>query len=124
MGQDAALEDSVGALHHAREGKLPPTMLSISSIALSGMSAAQHNAQAAAHNIANLATPNFRRQQVEQASAAAGGVSTSISRAAQPGSSLETDLVGVLQAKNAFLANLAVFRASVRTTGSLLDAVS
>jgi len=99
-------------------------MHSTSSIALSGMSAAQFAARASAHNIANLATPDFRRRQVELISAAAGGVSTSLSRVARPGSSLETDLVGMLEAKNAFLANLAVFRASVRTTGSLLDAVS
>ena len=38
-----------------------------------------------------------------------------------PGDSLESDVVGLLQAKNAFLANLAVFRAGDRMMGALLD---
>jgi len=37
------------------------------------------------------------------------------------GSSIEQDLVAQLQAKNAFLANLAVFRGGSRATGSLPD---
>jgi flagellar hook protein FlgE len=34
---------------------------------------------------------------------------------------MESDLVGLLQAKNGFLANLAVFRTSHQMMGSLLD---
>jgi hypothetical protein len=34
---------------------------------------------------------------------------------------METDIVGLLQSKNAFLANLAVFRTSDRMLGSLFD---
>jgi flagellar hook protein FlgE len=37
---------------------------------------------------------------------------------------MATDLVGLLTSKNAFLANLAVFRTSDRMLGSLLDATS
>ena len=37
------------------------------------------------------------------------------------GSSLESDMVGQLQAKNSFLANLAVFKTSDKMTGALLD---
>lgn len=99
-------------------------MSSISAIALSGMSAAQSSMHASAHNIANLGTTAFRRQQTVQAEQALGGVSTSLRQLPQPGNALETDLVTQLQAKNAFLANLAVFRAHDRMTGSLLDAVS
>jgi flagellar basal body rod protein FlgF len=99
-------------------------MLSTSAIALSGMSAAQTSLQASAHNIANLSTDGFRREQVLQTQAASGGVDASLVQAADSGSSLETDVVGLLQAKNSFLANLAVFRAGNRMMGSLLDAVS
>ena len=94
-----------------------------SAIALSGMSAAQSSLHASAHNIANLGTAPFRRQQVVQAEQASGGVSASLRQLPHPGNALETDLVSQLQAKNAFLANLAVFRAQDRMAGSLLDAV-
>ncbi len=97
-------------------------MSSISAIAVSGMSAAQLRLQTSAHNIANLSTDGFRRQQVQQSSNPLGGVRASVTQARQPGHSLETDVVAQLQAKNDFLASLAVFRTSDRVTGSLLDA--
>ena len=99
-------------------------MNSTSAIALSGMSAAQYGLRASAHNIANLNTAGFRRQQAVQSTDAAGGVGTTLRQAAQPGNMLEADVVDQLQAKNAFLANLAVFRAHDRMAGSLLDALS
>lgn len=98
--------------------------MSTFAISLSGMNAAQTHLQASAHNIANLATDGFRRQQATPASMPSGGVSVSLAPAAEPGSSLETDMVGLLEAKNAFLANLAVFKTSDRMVGSLLDTVS
>jgi flagellar hook protein FlgE len=97
-------------------------MLSTSAIALSGMNAAGIGLQASAHNIANLATPGFRRELALQASSAFGGVSASLARAPVAASALESDVVGLLQSKNSFLANLAVFRAGDRMLGSLLDA--
>ena len=42
-------------------------MNSTSSIALSGLQAAQSAVRASAHNLANLATDGFRRQQVQPA---------------------------------------------------------
>lgn len=96
-------------------------MTSIASIALSGMNAAQVSLRTRGHNIANLGTDNFRREQVLQAEAVDGGTTTSVTRAAGPGHSLETDMVGQLQAKNAFLANLAVFKTSDRMAEALLD---
>jgi hypothetical protein len=42
-------------------------------------------------------------------------------RTAQEGASLETDMVAQLQAKNSFLANLAVFKTSNAMAGVLLD---
>ena len=96
-------------------------MSSVSAIALSGMNAAQTGLQAGAHNIANLGTRNFRRQEVVQSTQAAGGVTTTLTQASDSGDAMETDMVGQLQSKNAFLANLAVFRTSDRMTGALLD---
>ena len=96
-------------------------MSSVSAIALSGMNAAQTGLLAGAHNIANLGTRNFRRQEVVQSAQAEGGVTTTLTQAADTGHAMETDIVGQLESKNAFLANLAVFRTSDRMTGSLLD---
>ena len=98
--------------------------MSVSAIALSGMNAAQTGLQVTAHNIANLNTEGFRRQQVLQSSVAPAGVSTTLTRSAQPGESMITDMVGLLQSKNAFLANLALFRHQDDAIGSLLDAVA
>jgi flagellar hook protein FlgE len=96
-------------------------MSSSSAIALSGMSAARVGIQASAHNIANLNTEGFRRQQVVQSAAPSGGVGVSLSQAGEAGNAPETDVVALLQAKNSFLANLAVFRTGDRMMGSLLD---
>jgi flagellar hook-associated protein FlgK len=92
-----------------------------SAIALSGLAASQLGLQVSAHNIANLNSADFRRQQVVQTANPAGGVSTALRQAAQPGNSLEADVVDQLEAKNAFLANLAVFRTQDRMAGALLD---
>jgi len=96
-------------------------MTSTASIALSGMNAAQVVLRSSGHNIANLGTRDFRREQVLQTEAAAGGTTTSLTRAEQPGHALATDLVGQLQARNAFLANLAVFKTADRMAEALLD---
>ena len=96
-------------------------MASISSIALSGMRAAQTSLGASAHNVANLNTPGFRRQEVVQTEEKEGGVSTTITQSRVEGPALETDLVAQLQAKNAFLANLSVFKTSNQMAGALLD---
>ena len=96
-------------------------MSSISSIALSGMNAAQTALNAAANNVANSNTPGFRRDQVQQSQQADDGVTTSVSKASADGAALVDDLVAQLQAKNAFLANLQVFKTSNKTFGALLD---
>ncbi len=96
-------------------------MTSVSSISLSGMNAAQTRLDSSAHNIANTETTPFRRQEVIQNAQKDGGVSTSLGKSALEGSALETDMVAQLQAKNAFLANLAVFKTSNQMAGALLD---
>jgi hypothetical protein len=50
-----------------------------------------------------------------------GGVSAGVRTASQPGAALETDLVAQLQAKNAFLVNLAVFKTSNKMAGALFS---
>ena len=96
-------------------------MASISSIALSGMNAAQTQLEASASNVANLATSGHRRQEAVQTAQASGGVTTQTVRAQAVGSSLEADVVAQLQAKNSFLANLAVFKTGNTLMGALLD---
>lgn len=96
-------------------------MNSLPSIALSGMHAAQTALDVSAHNVANLGTPGFKRQQVEQQEVSGGGVSTRITRSEQTGDALEEDLVAQLQAKNAFLANLKVFKTAKDMAGTLLN---
>ena len=96
-------------------------MTSLSSISLSGMNAAQTSMSASASNIANLGVDGFRRQQVVQSTDSSAGVSTTVIQANTPGEDIATDMVGLLQAKNAFLANLAIFKTSAQMSGTLLD---
>lgn len=96
-------------------------MRSTSSIAASGMQAAQTRLNASASNIAHAGTDGFRRQEVAQAAQPEGGVSASDRMAHAEGLALETDLTAQLQAKNAFLANLTVFKTSDQMAGVLLD---
>ena len=96
-------------------------MTSISNIALSGIQAAQTQLEASAHNIANLDTGGFRREEVVQNQQPGSGVLATIERSDVQGASLEADVVAQLQAKNAFLANLAVFKTGNALAGALLD---
>lgn len=96
-------------------------MASVSSVSLSGMHAAQTRLDSAAHNVANLETAPFRRQEVVQTEQQHGGVTTNLAQSSTEGSALETDMVAQLQAKNAFLVNLQVFKTSNQMTGALLD---
>ncbi|OGT00612.1 MAG: hypothetical protein A3F73_11000 [Gallionellales bacterium RIFCSPLOWO2_12_FULL_59_22] len=96
-------------------------MNTISSISIYGMNVAQTRLQAAAHNIANLNTAGFHRQEVKQSALAEGGTRAVVGTTFSAGSNLETDMVQLLQAKNSFFANLRVFEASNEALGSLLD---
>lgn len=94
---------------------------STSSIALSGLQAAQTRLQVSAHKVANSQTVGFQPLQVEQSTQTGGGVGTQVSRSSQPSAGLEGDVVAQLQAKNAFLANLNVFKTQDAMLGSLLN---
>ncbi len=94
-----------------------------SSTSLSGMNAAQTGLSARAHNIANTNTPGFRPEVVSQAEQP-GGVTAAVSQAAEPGESLESDVVSQLEDKNAFLANLRVFKTGDQMMGTLIDSTA
>ena len=96
-------------------------MSDVTAIATAGLRAADVALRASAHNLANLQTEGFRRERVVQAAQADGGVVASTVRSSIEGPSIHEDLLAQLQARNAFLANLTVFRAGVGATGSLLD---
>lgn len=96
-------------------------MSSISSIAQSGMQAALQQQSAAANNIANQNTDGYRRERVDQQANPDGGTSTSVSRASQPGSQLEQDMVGQISSSYSFQANLKTLKVQDQMMGSLLD---
>jgi flagellar hook protein FlgE len=96
-------------------------MNAISSIASSGMQAAQTVMRTSANNVANANTPGFQRQEVRQTAQAQGGVEATVKAADEKKASMEADVVAQLQAKNAFLANLQVFKTNDAMAGSLLS---
>lgn len=97
-------------------------MGSISSIARSGLNAAQYSLGVTAHNIANAQTANFRRQQVVQEAQETGGVSVSLRQAAQPaGDTMANDFVQQMVASYAFKANVLTLQTEQKIMGSLLD---
>lgn len=94
------------------------------SIGLSGLNAAQLRLDSAAHNVANLQTPGFRRQQVLQQAQPEGGVQAEIAAERQAGGSLEADVVEQRSAAYSFQANLRTVKVQDEVLGSLLDAVA
>ena len=96
-------------------------MNSVSSIALSGLNAAQNSLNTSANNVANLETESFKRQESVQTEQTGGGVSTTVREASTVGNALEQDVVTQLQAKHAYIANLAVFKAQDKMAGALLN---
>lgn len=97
-------------------------MSSVGSIASSGLRAAQLQMDSSAHNVANANTPGFKAQTVAlQAEPDQGGVQSSVGRAADAGTSLETEAVNQIQSLYSFAANLQMLRTQDRMMGSLLD---
>ena len=95
--------------------------MSLSSISLSGMNAAQAQLDAAANNVANNQTPGYQRRVVQQTAQPTGGVSTKVEKTSQEGSSPEQDLVAQMQAKSSYLSNLSIFKSSNSMMGVLLN---
>lgn len=98
-------------------------MASLTSIAQSGLQAAQQRLGASAHNMANINTPGFRGQRVTQEAAPgnAGVASTGVQRAGTEGVALEREAVEQLSATYAFAANLQTIKVGNQMLGSLLD---
>lgn len=100
-----------------------------SAAALSGMRAAQLRLDSSAHNVANLQTPDFRRQVVTQtAMPGQGGVQAQVGHeasGAQAGSGgfdrLAEDLVEQRLAVYSFEASLRSLQTQDRMLGALLD---
>ncbi len=97
-------------------------MSSVFNISLSGMNAAQTALSASASNIAKAGTERLRRQHAQESSLSARGV-TAVVVQGDPtaGDGLVTDVVDMLQTRNSFLANLAVFKTGSKMTGALMD---
>ncbi len=101
------------------------------SIAQSGLKAAQLRLDAAASNVANLQTADYRRREVvatEQPTTGGGsggglgnGVQAEVRRVDAVGADLAADFVAQKTAALAYSANLRVISTSARMLGSLLD---
>jgi flagellar basal body rod protein FlgC len=98
-------------------------MSDIANIARSGLAAAQTRLTAAASNIANRDSAEFRRFQVDSREQLGGGVSATLVREpeAQTADGLTTDLVYAIEARQAFAANVNVLKTQDELLGSLLD---
>jgi len=101
---------------------------SAAAIGLSGMRAAQLRLDASAHNVANVQTPGFQRQQVSQtAQPATGGVSVQVGQ--EPASvaqadgfnRLAEDMVEQRMSLYSFTANLRTVQTQDAMLGALLD---
>lgn len=92
-------------------------MNNVMGIALGGMRAAQQGVLVAAHNVANLATPDAQRLQLQRSTVEQGGVTPT-------GTDVSAPLGDLLAAKAevvAFASNAAVIRRQDQMLGSLLD---
>lgn len=96
-------------------------MNALSSIALSGINAAQTRLNASAHNIANVSTDNFRREEVSAQERPEGGVSVTVGKADRVGTDLVQDIVEQKMAALEFKANVQVLKTSTQVMGTLLD---
>ncbi|MES2843326.1 MAG: flagellar basal body rod protein [Pseudomonadota bacterium] len=98
---------------------------SAAAIGLSGMRAAQLKLDSHAHNVANVQTPDFRRQVTTQTAVPdLGGVDAQIGREAEvsaPFDRLAEDLVGQRMSLYSFAANLRTVQTEDRMLGTLLD---
>ena len=96
-------------------------MVNLSSIAQSGLQAAQARLNASASNVANLQTPGYKPVTVQAQPQPQGGVVVNFSRAATDGVALEEEAVAQIQAKTDFMANIQVLKTADQVMGSLLD---
>lgn len=97
-------------------------MVTLSSVALTGMQASQARLGVSAHNVANAQTPGFRPVQVQASEqAGAAGVAVQAQPGALPGVDLAQELVAQKTATYTFKANVQTLRTADAMLGSLLD---
>jgi flagellar hook protein FlgE len=114
-------------------------MISSINAALSALGAFQKKLSVSANNIANAATPGFKRSDVNMIEAAAGGVEAVIEPVPIPGVSILEDtpqgpalveqsnvelgeeMVNLIVAQRGFQANVRVLQAQNEALGTLLD---
>lgn len=96
-------------------------MIKALSTATSGLQVASLRLDSAAHNVANSATPGFRRQVVQASARPEGGVDSRVDQATRPGVSLEQEIVDQLAAAASFKANAKVIETTRQTLGRWLD---
>ena len=98
-------------------------MVSLSSIGSSGLQAAQLRLDASANNVANMNTPSYRRQVVQQEAADdSAGVRATVQRQQEAEAvALEQEAVEQIAATYAFKASLLVLRTADEMAGALLD---
>jgi len=102
---------------------------SAAAIGLSGMRAAQLRLDVSAHNVSNVQTPGFQRQQVSQtAQPATGGVNTQVGQEPAPLAQgpdgfnrLAQDMVEQRMSLYSFTANLRTVQTQDAMLGTLLD---
>lgn len=98
-------------------------MNNVMGTARGGMRAARQGVQLAAHNVANLATPDAQRLQLQRSAVEQGGVQASVTPA---GADVDVsaplgDLLAAKAEVLAFAANATVIRRQDQMLGSLLD---
>lgn len=106
-----------------------PSSTSAASTGLSGMRAAQLRLDTSAHNVANVLTPGFQRQQVAQtAQPGSGGVMAQVGRepatlaqGADGFDRLAEDMVEQRMSLYSFAANLRTVQTQDAMLGALLD---
>ena len=96
-------------------------MNSLSSIALSGLNTASLGLRVSAHNVANVSTEGFTRQELVRKPQASGGVSAELRKAPQAGGDLERDIVEQLKLSYEYKANILSLKAEDERLGTLLD---
>ncbi|HEL2980916.1 TPA: hypothetical protein UMB92_003806 [Stenotrophomonas maltophilia] len=96
-------------------------MNNVMGIALSGMRAAQQGMQVAAHNVANLATPDAERLQLQRSAVEQGGVQAAVTPTGADASAPLGDLLAAKAEVVAFAANAALVRRQDQMLGTLLD---
>ncbi|MDP9618056.1 hypothetical protein [Stenotrophomonas geniculata] len=96
-------------------------MNNVMGTARGGMRAAQQGVQLAAHNVANLATPDAQRLQLQRSAAEQGGVQASVIPTGTDAAAPLGDLLAAKAEVVAFAANATVIRRQDQMLGSLLD---